>query len=195
MNHALKFTQEKLEKRIQLLETFRFIQKEPIPQFRCQLLDAPCINLENVDLSNLSEPYPVKAGDYWVGQRQDFLLEACVDTPFIAEPQLALYLPLGDMGDIFNHPEALVRVNSEIVGSADRHHHLLRLPEALTHESALNIQMLGWSGLTGWPIDSLNTSKLQIANGAVRNCNITRVAGGVAGTGCNHTAGNTISGL
>ena len=63
------------------------------------------------------------------------------------------------LGDIFNHPEALVYVDGAPVGSADRYHHTLRCP-ASADGGPHQLSLHGWTGHAGWPPDPGSRDKL-----------------------------------
>ena len=146
MDHEFRFTAVKIAKRIELVKARRFRAEAAFEPFRLRVLDgvdaAP-------DLCGPAHGWPeVKPGDYWCGADTHFCLRSRVTVPG-GWTAPALNLPFGSVGDIFNHPEAVVYFDGEVIGSADRHHHTIVLDEleAGIHEIALH----GWTGLAGWP--------------------------------------------
>ena len=147
MDHEFRFTSVKIARRIELVRSRRFRAVKPFGPFHLQILDGPaarpCTGGPRIEGRSL------KAGDYWCGANTHFCLRSRFDVPRSwAEP--ALFLPFGTIGDIFNHPEAVIYIDGQIVGSADRHHHTI-VPGVLAagrHEIAL----YGWTGLTSWPM-------------------------------------------
>lgn len=146
MNHEFRFTVEKIGKRLDLVGAHRFAAKRPLDDFRLKELAAadeePGLN------DDLGTWQLVASGDYWGGADFHFCLRSCFELPEDwTHP--ALHLPLGNLGDIFNHPEALLSVNGEIIGSVDRHHHTIALNGVAPGGHDLALQ--GWTGLYGWP--------------------------------------------
>lgn len=167
-DHQAQFTQQKLERRLGLLLQHRFVQRIEIPSFQCWYLPTPDVRVPDSDDLAVCPHVEVHAGDYWIGQQQEFWLETQIDLNAVGSADsIALYLPLGYMGDVFNHPEALVRLDDQLLGSADRHHHVIRIPEASDRNSNVTLSLQGWSGLAGWPIDTANKSRLQMGECAL----------------------------
>lgn len=61
----------------------------------------------------------------------------------------ALYLPLGNSGDIFTHPEGLLYIDGVSLASADRHHHLIDIPERYCDGQLHELALHGWTGWAG----------------------------------------------
>ncbi|WP_421904653.1 alpha-mannosidase [Mameliella sp.] len=156
MNHDLRFTAEKIAKRIVLIRPLIHRARHPLPEFDFeQLADAAA-------KPGSGTPRGTVAWDsYWAGQDTHFVLRSRFDVPQdYANP--ALYLPLGVAGDIFTHPEALLHIDGQALASADRHHQLIPLDPALADGVEHDLMLQGWTGLTGWPPDPKNPARLQI---------------------------------
>ncbi|MGR3501248.1 alpha-mannosidase [Pseudaestuariivita sp.] len=156
MNHNLRFTAEKIAKRIALIAPHVHRARAPLPEFTFEELeDAEARPGSGVDRGT------VAWDSYWVGQDTHFVLRAAftVPTDFTCP---ALHLPLGVAGDIFTHPEALLSIDGEVLCSADRYHRTIRLDPALADGKPHQLMLHGWTGLTGWPPDPTSTARLQI---------------------------------
>ncbi len=153
------FTEEKIASRLALIEPFIFRRKLCLPHFKLLTLneamtDAPIC----ADPSNWEE---VPHQSYWGQSDLNFVLKSHFQVPpdWNAE-KLALHLPLGELGDIFNHPEALVHIDQAPIGSADRYHHTLPLAAALADGAEHVLSLHGWTGLAGWPPNPNSKAKL-----------------------------------
>ncbi|WP_226783260.1 alpha-mannosidase [Oceaniglobus trochenteri] len=156
MNHQLRFTAEKIGKRIDLIRPLILRARHPLPEFDLEeLFDATA-------KPGTGTPRGAVAWDsYWAGQNTHFVLRSRFDVPKdYTNP--ALYLPLGVAGDIFTHPEALLHIDGRALASADRHHQLIALDPALADGTEHELMLQGWTGLTGWPPDPKNPDRLQI---------------------------------
>ncbi len=157
MNHEFRFTAEKIRSRIELVRVHRFADRRELEPFRLQ---------EAAD-SGAQTEYPVSSdafpelppGTYWGGVNCRFrLISGFAIPPNWQNP--ALFLPLGEIGDIFNHPEALVRVDGDPVGSADRHHHTI--PLKVLDEGRHRLELEGWTGWSDFPPDFGSKEKLRM---------------------------------
>lgn len=156
MNHKFRFTAEKIGKRIELVRPLIRERSVPLAPFSLERL--PDATAKPGSGENCGE---VAWGSYWAGQDTHFVLRSQFSVPkdFTAP---ALFLPLGVAGDIFTHPEALLHIDDQLVASADRHHQLVSLKPGLADGSTHSLMLHGWTGLTGWPPDPNNPSRLQI---------------------------------
>lgn len=156
MNHELRFTAEKIAKRIDLVRPLIQRACHPLPEFDFeQLADATA-------RPGSGTPRGTVAWEsYWAGQDTHFVLRSRFEVPQeFTNP--ALYLPLGVAGDIFTHPEALLHIDGQAQASADRHHQVIALDPALADGAVHELMLHGWTGLTGWPPDPKNPARLQI---------------------------------
>lgn len=156
MNHDLRFTAEKIGKRIELVRAHIFREKAPFPEFTLEHLSDP------MDEPGRGQDKGTVSWDsYWAGQDTHFVLRSQFTVPeHFTTP--ALFLPLGVAGDIFTHPEALLHIDGALVASADRYHQLVLLEPALADGKAHQLLLKGWTGLTGWPPDPNNPARLQM---------------------------------
>ncbi len=105
---------------------------------------------------------------YWGRADLDFILSGSFQIPCDWDvDHLALHLPLGTFGDIFNHPEALVYVDGKPIGSADRYHQTISLDSDSANGQRRRLDLHGWTGHTRWPPDYSDRSKLFIGRPAL----------------------------
>ena len=118
------------------------------------MIDAPICS----DPSGWGE---IPHNSYWGHADLNFVMKCRFTVPdgWDAD-RLALYMPLGVMGDIFNHPEALVHVDRIPIGSADRYHHTIPLDRTVADGKEHVLSLHGWTGLAGWPPDPKSKAKL-----------------------------------
>lgn len=153
------FTAEKIASRLALIEPYIFRRKKPLPHFRLMtlteaMIDAPIC----ADPTNWEE---IPHESYWGQSDLNFVLKSHFKVPNDWDPTtLALHLPLGELGDIFNHPEALVHIDQSPIGSADRYHHTLPLDTSVSDGAEHVVSLHGWTGLAGWPPDLTSKAKL-----------------------------------
>ncbi|MEM9523256.1 MAG: glycoside hydrolase family 38 C-terminal domain-containing protein [Pseudomonadota bacterium] len=166
MSHELRFTTHKISKRIALVRRMVHRKRRPIAPFRCVYLpdaqaappiDAPCAEWPEIPWDG-----------YWGGPDRNFCLRSRFVVPAgWPDGILALHLPLGVAGDIFTHPEALLYVDNTPIASADRYHHTVYLDAALADGRVHEIALHGWTGLSGWPPDPADRTRLFMRECAV----------------------------
>ena len=141
MRHQIRWTAEKIARRLELIKAQTYRQKIEIPPFRYKYLndplDSPPVAVDVDDFAwDMIQPQ-----DYWANPRTNFILR----TKFTSgdfewnDGPIALSLPIGIAGD-FSHPEALAYIDGEPLAACDRHHQEIVLPK--------NTVMV-WS--TRWP--------------------------------------------
>ncbi|GFE64967.1 alpha-mannosidase [Litoreibacter roseus] len=159
MNHKLRFTSAKIAQRIALIEPMAHAKRQPIDPFRMLTLpDAKADPPLDADFSDWDE---IPHESYWGGANVNFLMMSEFQVPDGWDPDhLALHLPLGVFGDIFNHPEALVHIDGRSIGSADRYHHTIALSHKLADGKPHRLGLHGWTGHTNWPPDAESRAKL-----------------------------------
>ena len=99
---------------------------------------------------------------YWGDWQTNFILKLRYQIPLdwdTSSPSY-LYLPLGESGDFFSHPEMLITCNGEKIGSADRHHHYVALPSTLLPGQNIDLVASGWTGHSSWPPEPGLSTKL-----------------------------------
>lgn len=145
MDHAFRFTVEKIHKRIALVRAHRFQKSHPLQPFRFRKDAGPLAPVEDGPNDSWQTIGP---GTYWAGANTHFTLKSHFTLPG-GWNNPSLHLPFGTLGDIFNHPEALIMIDGRVMGSADRYHHMLGLGGIGPGQHQLTLQ--GWTGLAGWP--------------------------------------------
>jgi alpha-mannosidase len=166
MYHRIRWTPEKLLRRLGLIEPLVYRRSAPLAPFRYIELDGPLAAAPvGPDVDDRDWP-EVRGGDYWGRWMTDFVLRTRFHVPadWAAGGPLALYLPLGDAGD-FSHPEALAYLDGTPYATCDRHHQEFLLgPEWAGGEHVLALH--GWTGLGGM-VDNLTTTRLYMRSCAV----------------------------
>ncbi|MEM8591134.1 MAG: glycoside hydrolase family 38 C-terminal domain-containing protein [Pseudomonadota bacterium] len=159
--HRLRLTREKIGARLELIAPMVYRRRQPLPPLQIKELPGPQVDAV---LHEAPDGWPeIPHHSYWGGANLDFVMKTRVVIPESWDKRnLAIDLPLGVLGDIFNHPEAMVYLGDQPLGSADRYHHCIPLPEGLTGEHVLTLH--GWTGLAGWPPDP--DSRAQLYMGA-----------------------------
>lgn len=154
MYHQMRWTAEKIQHRLKLVEQRVYRNAVNLPPFRLHLCpdtepDRPLADPELYD-SN----WPIlEAYNYWGSWRSNFTLRTTIRCPakWTSDLPTALYLPLGESGD-FSHPEALIYLDGHPYAGCDRHHQeILLTPTYLDGESHL-LALYGWTGLGAEPL-------------------------------------------
>ena len=164
MNHRFRFTAEKIAKRIALGRRHRFQGYRPLAPFRFESL-ADAMASPSETAAHMPEVPP---GTYWAGVNEHFALHSNFDLDPGWEAA-ALWLPLGHIGDIFNHPEALICIDGQKIGSADRHHHTIAFQGLAPGPHRLTLH--GWTGWAGWPPDPAVRDRLLMPECAIVELN------------------------
>ncbi|MEO0484330.1 MAG: glycoside hydrolase family 38 C-terminal domain-containing protein [Pseudomonadota bacterium] len=163
--HRLRLTREKIAARLDLIAPMVHRRRAPLAPFRFCDLGKPVIH-PPLDADPNDWP-TIPHHSYWGGADTNFLFKTTFTVAEAWDSRcLALHLPLGVLGDIFNHPEAMVYLNGEPLGSADRYHHVIPLPADLgpgPHDLTLH----GWTGLAGWPPDPNSRAQLYMGEPAL----------------------------
>lgn len=149
MRHQIRFTLEKISRRLTEIEGLVYQQHEPIPPFLFRELNKPGLPLdEKADLEANWEETPPES--YWALPRKNFILVTnfSVPTDWKKTGQTALYLPIGIAGD-FSHPEALVYLDGKQFASCDRHHQEVILPGEFCDGQEHSLTLTGWTGIGG----------------------------------------------
>lgn len=156
MNHAIRWTIEKVTQRLALIEPLVYGRRAPLPLFRYQELPNPAA--EPPITADVSDWPTLALNIHWGKPFTDFILRTTFAVPveWGTDAPVALYLPLGDAGN-FSHPEALAYIDGEPFAACDRHHQeILLWPEWVdgqTHTLALH----GWTGLgSDWNTDTVS---------------------------------------
>ena len=150
MIHEARFTADKIDHLLRLLQARVYCAARDLPPFRVNLYpaghDAAAGEAEQTESSGEL----VHADDYWGAWNRDFVLTCRFALPvdWRGRSPLALWLPLGEAGD-FSHPEALARVDGRRFGACDRNHQELELAAEWGDGAAHLLSLHGWTGLGG----------------------------------------------
>jgi len=165
MNHRLRYTADKIGKRIALIRPHVQRRRRPLTPFRFHELKR---TLDPPPVTGPTKGWPeIKWESYWGGPDIDFVLRSSFVVPRGWAGPIALHLPMGVAGDIFTHPEGLLYIDGEPVASADRYHHTIEIDAGLADLERHEIAVHGWTGLSGWPPDPEDRSKLFMRECAV----------------------------
>ena len=149
MRHQIRFTLEKISRRLTEIEGLVYQQHQPIPPFLCLELDRPGLSLNEIE--SLEQGWtPAPPGNYWILPRKNFALKTTfsIPTDWNKNNTIALYLPIGIAGD-FSHPEALVYLDGKEYASCDRHHQEVILPGNFCDGQEHALTLTGWTGIGG----------------------------------------------
>ena len=164
------FTAEKIGSRLGLIRSFIHQNAQELDPFR--ILDLPEARVDAPIGADPTDWDQIPHESYWGHANLNFLMKTRFSIPDDWDPErLALRLPLGVMGDIFNHPEALVHIDGHPIGSADRYHHTIALSPKVADGQMHELALLGWTGLAGWPPDPNSRAKLFMGRPAVVEIN------------------------
>ncbi len=166
VSHRMRLTAEKVAQRLRLIAPEVALRRGPIDRFVLEDLGS-AEAVPDLGLFACNAGGPVLEWDaYWGGQDLHFALRSRFTVPK-GWKNPALHLPLGVAGDIFTHPEALLYIDGQAVASADRYHHTIEVPERFADGLPHDLLLHGWTGLTGWPPDPSNKTRLLMRECAV----------------------------
>lgn len=162
MRHSIRWTAQKIQKRLEEIAPLNYRQSNLIPPFQfCELSDPMEFSsrIAEVDDSAWIEiPYH----SHWGVARTNFVLRSSfrVTESWIGNGPIALYLPIGNAGD-FSHPEAMVYLDGQPYAACDRHHQEIILPEVWCDGKYHPLLLHGWTGIGGSTIGNPD-KKLQM---------------------------------
>jgi len=143
MNHQIRFTANKIEQYIRLLTPLIYRQRHPIPAFRYHELASaetpPPFDADTTQWQVISH------NTYWGKIQQNFVMQGTFSVPSSFIGNVALYLPMGDSGD-FAHPEALIYIDGTPVGTVDRFHQEILIPNMYRDGAEHTLFLHGWTG-------------------------------------------------
>ncbi|MDX2162707.1 MAG: glycoside hydrolase family 38 C-terminal domain-containing protein [bacterium] len=148
LSHDIRYTELKIQRRLELLQAHIFRRSAPLSPFRLKTLDhaltPPPLTADPADWE------VIEPNTYWGIKHLNFALAGSFTIPaeFETGSPAALHLPFGDAGD-FDHPEALIYVDGEAYGAVDKKHYLVYLPERWRDGSEHRLLLHGWCGLMG----------------------------------------------
>jgi len=154
VQHAERWTKQKITQRIRLIEPLIYRKAHPLPPFRYKTLDGPQVDPPigaDVDDSGWDV---IEPNTYWGTWNTDFVMRTTFNVPadWDTDAPIALYLPLGDAGD-FSHPEVLVYIDGEPYAAADRHHHDIYLSDKYRDGKPHELTFHGWTGRADKVVD------------------------------------------
>lgn len=149
MRHEVRFTLQKIEKRLALIEPLVYRESAPMGSFRFTALQGPLDEPPvAVDIDDSSWEV-IEPETYWASWLVDFTLRTSFTVPSgWKDEEVALYLPIGDSGD-FSHPETLAYIDGEAYAACDRHHNEIMLPKKWCDGRSHVLALHGWTGLGG----------------------------------------------
>ena len=154
-SHEFRLTAEKIAKRIDLIRSLIHRDRVAVDAFTLETLPDAAAPPGCGDSARPQLDW----NGYWAQQDVHFALRSAFTVPE-GWGNPALYLPLGVAGDIFTHPEALLYVDGQPIASADRYHHTIDLDPRFADGRRHELLLHGWSGLTGWPPDPDDRTRL-----------------------------------
>jgi len=158
MIHKIRWTAEKIARRIALIEPLVYRHRFPLAPFRYTTLSGP-MEGPPIGLDVDDSDWPViEPNTYWGQWMTDFVLRGRFQVPDDWDPDIpvALYLPLGESGD-FSHPEFLAYIDGTPYAACDRHHQEILLPAEWRDGQSHLLALHGWTGLGGWRFDQPHT--------------------------------------
>ena len=168
MKHRLFWTAEKVASRIGLIRPLVRKRHSPIPPFRYLAVEVPSVEADLDPAFDDRDWTTIEPDTYWGAWNTNFVLRSSFRVPAEwNDSPVALHLPLGKAGDIFTHPEALLYVDGQPLASADRYHHVIRLPDRLRDDRVHALTLHGWTGQSNWPPDPTARTKLFMKECAV----------------------------
>lgn len=144
MKHTVRWTLQKIQDRLSLIEPLVYRSRQPLSPFRYLELSSPLVKppLEPDNNMTVIEPY-----SYWAKAKTNFVMQTqfCLPDDWPATKPTALYLPLGNPG-AFSHPEALLYIDGHSVAATDRHHQEVLLPAEYLDAQPHHLMLHGWTG-------------------------------------------------
>jgi alpha-mannosidase len=150
MYHEMRWTLEKITKRLELISQYVYRRQETLPPFRYLRLEGPSTPPPvGVDLDD-SAWEEITPNTYWGTWMTDFALRTTFTIPagWEKDRPIVLYLPLGESGD-FSHPEALAYIDGQAWAACDRHHQEILIKPAWADGNCHTLALHGWTGLGG----------------------------------------------
>ncbi len=148
MIHKIRWTADKIARRIRLIEPLVYRKRCILPSFRCTVLPGPMTDPPvGADVDDGDWPV-IEPNTYWGRWMTDFALRTHFRVPADWDPNVpvALHLPLGESGD-FSHPEFLAYVDGVPYAACDRHHQEILLPPQWRDGEPHLLALHGWTGL------------------------------------------------
>jgi alpha-mannosidase len=147
--HEIRWTADKIARRIRLIEPLVYRNRRALSPFRYTVLPGPMADPPiGADVDDGDWPV-IEPNTYWGQWMTDFALRTHFRVPADWDAPVALYLPLGESGD-FSHPEFLAYVDGAPYAACDRHHQEIVLPPQWRDGESHLLALHGWTGLGGY---------------------------------------------
>ena len=162
MDHNFNFITEKIRHRLIILEKNLFRETMSLQSWYYHEINQPVIDHDKIPNDESTGWLEIKPHSYWGDWKTNFVLKLDFQIPreWDTSTPSQLYLPFGEAGDFFSHPEMLITCNSERIGSSDRHHHVVPLPLSLKPGESVKLVTSGWTGHSSWPPEPGLATKL-----------------------------------
>ncbi len=147
MQHEIRWTYDKLIRRLQTIQELVYYRRVPLEPFHYKKLAGPQAPVPTGSEIDTSGWTVVEPGTYWGEWGANFVMRSRFQVPYRwgADRPVALYLPIGD-SDEFVHPEALVYIGGQPIASVDRYHLEVILPRELSDGQTHELTLQGWAG-------------------------------------------------
>ncbi len=154
MLHEIRWTYDKLIRRLQTIQELVYYRRAPLAPFLYKKLAGPEVPAPTGPGVDTTGWTAVEPGAYWGEWGANFVLRNRFQVPYGwgADRPIALFLPIGD-ADEFVHPEALVHIDGQPIASVDRYHHEVILPRELSDGKPHELTLHGWIGRMGGDLD------------------------------------------
>jgi alpha-mannosidase len=151
VNHNMRWTAQKIEQRLNLIQSLVYRRYHSIAPFRYQRLSSP-LDQPPIEAAIDDRDWDIiEPNTYWGEWYTDFVLRSSfqIPTDWHADEKStsnALYLPLGIAGD-FVHPEVLVYVDGKAYTASDRFHYEIHLLPEWYDGKKHTLALHGWTGI------------------------------------------------
>lgn len=151
MYHRIRWTPEKIKLQLQTITPLVYIKRKSLSSFQYHELESALVPPPIGIMINDSDWQEIDAHEYWGSWMQNFVLRTIFTIPedWDKSQPIALYLPLGEAGDI-SHPEALAYIDDEPYVACDRHHQEILLNPKWADGKSHLLALHGWTGLGGF---------------------------------------------
>jgi alpha-mannosidase len=149
--HKVRWTAEKVARRIALVEPLTYRRRQRLAPFRYRALSGPEEDPPIEQDADTHDLQVVEPHSYWGRWRRDFVLYGHFEVPsdWDQRAPVALHLQLGEAGD-FSHPETLAYIDGAPYTACDRHHQEIILPREFRDGRPHELSLHGWTGLGGF---------------------------------------------
>ncbi len=151
--HDIRWTIEKIEKRIDIIKELVYTEKVLLPPFKYFEYHQAVPKAPDI-INDDSSWEIIEFGTYWGKWKTNFILQTrfLISGESPGDCETALYLPLGEAGD-FSYPEGLIYIDGTPIASCDRHHQEILFPGEYIDSREHILTIYGWTGLGGFPTE------------------------------------------